>query len=241
MILLIKYINPEIFMASIKLDTTIKEYQNFIKEVYGLPNDRYFGLSNMLTNVERFTMRSLKGIRKDDKKKTKINLLVSFSWLISIMNQLHIDIENETWKRFPYLCSYCASCSCSCKEKRIEERQKVFIDEKKRPKTLEEFQVMFNKIYPAEKRSIEHAGVHLAEEVGEFSEAILIYRGGHKDEDFKNVELEAADLISCFMSVFNSLEISIAKELSIMFSNNCHSCKNVPCTCNFTDIIGFKS
>lgn len=228
-------------MPFVKPNTTIKEYQAFVKEIYGLPNDRYFSLADMLSNVERFIMRGLKGIRKNDKEKTKINLLISFSWFTSMINQLHIGIEDEIWKRFPYLCSYCATCPCSCKEKRLERRQKVFVNEKKRPKTLEEFQNMFNKIYPAEKRTIEHSGVHLAEEVGEFSEAILTYRGGHKDEDFKSVELEAADLFSCFVGVFNSLGMSVAKELSIMFSENCHVCKNSPCTCNFTDITKFKS
>lgn len=228
-------------MASVKEGTTIKEYQDFIKEVYGLSNDRYFNVGDMLTNVERFIMRGLKGIRKGDEEKTKINLLISLSWFMSMMNQLHIDIENESWKRFPYLCSYCADCPCSCKEKRPEERRKVFRDESKRPKTLEEFQIMFNKIYPAEKRTLEHAGVHLAEEMGEFSEAILTFRGAHKDGDFENLELETADLLSCFMSVFSSLEMNVAKELSVMFSNNCHVCKNAPCTCNFVDITQFKS
>jgi len=33
----------------------------------------------------------------------------------------------------------------------------------------------------------------------------------------------------------------MAKELSIMFSNNCHICKNAPCTCSFIDITKFKS
>lgn len=228
-------------MASVEPNTTIKEYQAFVQGVYGLPNDRYFSVADMLANVQRFIMRGLKGIRKGDKEKSKINLLISFSWFISTMNQLHIEIEGEIWKRFPYLCSYCASCPCSCKEKKFEERQKVFTDEKKRPKTLEEFQNMFGKIYLPEKRSIEHAGVHLAEELGEFSEAILTYRGGHKDEDFESVELEAADLFSCFMGVFNSLGMSVAKELSVMFSKNCHVCKNAPCTCNFIDITKFKS
>ena len=228
-------------MASIKQDTTIREYQNFVKEVYGLSNDRYFGLWDMIINMERFMMRGLKGIRKNNKEKTKVNLLISFSWFMSIMNQLHIDIENEVWKRFPYLCSYCASCPCFCKEKKIEERQNMSVNENKRPRTLEDFQNMFNKIYPAEKRTIEHAGVHLVEEAGEFSEAILTYRGGHKDEDFKNVELEAADLLSCIMSVLNSLGMSLAEGLSSMFSNNCHACKNAPCTCNFKDITDFES
>ena len=228
-------------MASVKQNTTIKEYQNFIKEVYGLPNDRYFSLWDMTTNMERFVMRGLKGIRKEIKEKTKINLLIALSWFMSIMNQIHIDIEDEVWKRFPYLCSYCGSCPCSCKEKKIERRQDVSVDEKKRPRTFEEFQNMFDKIYPSGRRTLEYEGVHLAEEVGEFSEAILTYRGGHKDGDFQNVELEAADLFSCIMSVFNSLSMSVAKELSVMFSNNCHVCKNAPCICNFRDITDFKS
>ena len=195
----------------------------------------------MITNVERFVMRGLKGIRKKDREKTRINLLIAFSWFTSMMNQLHIDMETEVWKRFPYLCSYCASCPCSCKEKKIEKREKVFIDENKRPKTLEEFQNMFDKIYPTEKRTIEQAGVHLAEEMGEFSEAVLAYRGGHEDKSFNNIELEAADLFSCIMGVFNSLKMNIAEEISIMFSNNCHVCKNAPCTCSFKEVTNFKS
>lgn len=228
-------------MASVQLNTTIREYQTFVKEVYGLSNDRYFSTQDMLTNVERFVTRGLKGIRMGDKEKTKINLLISISWFMSMMNQLHINIENEVWKRFPYLCSYCALCPCFCKEKKLLERQKVFIDKKKRPKTLKEFQKMFLQIYPPQTRTIEHAGVHLAEEIGELSEAILTYRGAHKDKDFESIKLEAADLFSCFMGVFNSLGISIAKELSVMFSNNCHVCKNAPCTCSFIDIARFKS
>ncbi len=228
-------------MASLKRNTTIKEYQNFTKKVYGLSNDRFFSLWDMITNMERFMMRGLKGIRKKDREKTKINLLIAFSWFISIMNQLHVDIESEVWKRFPYLCSYCAVCPCSCSEKKCKKRKKVSINKGKKPKTLEEFQNMLNKIYPAEKRTIEHTGVHLAEEAGEFSEAILTYRGGHEDKDFKNIELEAADLFSCIMGVFNSLGMNVAKELSVMFSNNCHVCKNAPCTCNFKDITNFKS
>jgi len=228
-------------MASVKQNITIKEYQNFVKHVYGLPNDRFFSLWDMLTNVERFIMRGLKGIRKEDQDKTKYNLLISFSWLMSIMNQFHIDLESEIWKRFPYLCSYCASCPCSCEKNKSEKKCKTFIDEKKHPKTLEDFQIMFNKIYPSKTRTLEHAGIHLAEEIGEFAEAILTYRGEHKERDFKNILIEAADLISCFCGVFNSMNKSIAKELSIIFSNNCHICKNAPCTCNFTTISRLRS
>lgn len=228
-------------MPSVKLTTSIKEYQQFVQEVYGLPNDRYFSLQDKLTNVERFITRGLKGIRKGDVERIKLNLIIAFSWSMAVVNQFHIDIEEEVWKRFPYLCSYCATCPCSCKAKKIQTRQAVIIDENKRPKTLEDFQKMFNQIYPASGRTLDQAGIHLVEEMGEVAEAIFTYHGNHNDEDFKKVILECADLLSCFIGVFNSLDINLAKELSIMFEDNCHVCHQAPCVCNFVDITQFKS
>lgn len=228
-------------MASIKRDTTITKYQDFVREVYSLNNDRYFNTENMLTQIQRFTMRGLKGVRKKDREKIKINLLVALSWFISLLNQLHVEIEGEVWKRFPYLCSYCASCPCTCKNKRPEKRPKLVGDETKRPKSLEEFQIMFKEVYPPKERTLEDAGVHLAEELGEFSEAILSYRGKHNDIDFENILLEAADLFSCYLTVFESVGINVAEELSKIFSDNCHVCKKSPCECSFEDIMGFKS
>ena len=150
-------------MAQVKLNTTIKEYQQFVQDIYGLSNSRYFSVQDMLTNTERFMTRGLKGIRKGDNEKTKLNLIISFSWFMSMLNQLHIDIEEEVWKRFPYACSYCASCPCECKAQKIQTRQKVTIDKNKRSKTMKEFQKMFNEIYPASARTLDHAGVHLVE------------------------------------------------------------------------------
>ncbi len=101
-------------MASIKRDTTITGYQHFVKEVYGLNNDRYFNTEDMLTQIQRFAMRALKGIRKNDREKTELNLIISLNWFVSLINQLHIKLEEEVWQRFPYLCSYCATSPCSC-------------------------------------------------------------------------------------------------------------------------------
>jgi len=229
-------------MPSVKRDSTIKEYQNFTKEVYGLPNDRQFSAWEMLSNVQRFLTRGLKGIRKKDNDKSKINFLISFSWLVSLMNQLRIDLEDEIWKRFPYLCSHCRNCPCVCKEKHITERhQNILRNEAKRPKTLTEFQNMFEKIYPSKKRTTEHAGIHLAEELGELSEAMLVYHGSHQNEDFEKIPLEAADVFSLYMDVFNSLKINMANELSGLFYDNCHVCHKAPCQCAFTFITKFES
>jgi len=228
-------------MAQVKPNTTIREYQQFVQDVYGLSNSRYFSLQDMLVNIERFVTRGMKGIRKRDDQKTKLNLMIALSWFMSMQNQLHIDIEDEVFNRFPYVCSYCALCPCACKAQKVQERRFITVDQEKRPKTLEEFQKMFNAIYPASSRTLDHAGVHLAEEMGEIAEAVLIYRGGHGDRDFENVMLECADFVSCLMGVFNSLGINLAKELSVEFSENCHVCKKAPCQCNFNTIMQFKS
>ena len=228
-------------MASVKQDTTIREYQAFVEGVYGKSNDRFFTLWDMVSNFERFMTRSLKGIRKNNSEKTKINLLITLSWFMSTMNQLHIDLEDKVWKRFPYLCSYCGTCPCSCKKEKLTKRRKIIREGKMKPRTLEEYQNMFEKIYPSKKRTVEHAGIHLAEEAGEFSEALLTYYGGHRNIDFKNLEIEAADFFSCLMTLSNSLKINLAKELSKIFSKNCHVCKNAPCTCSFRSITTFKS
>ncbi|MFH1671606.1 MAG: MazG-like family protein [Candidatus Portnoybacteria bacterium] len=228
-------------MAFIKKNTTIKEYQDFIKEVYGLNNDRFFNTEGMLTQIQRFTTRALKGIRKGDKGKIRLNLLISLSWYNSLLNQLRIKIEEDIWKRFPYSCSWCSNCPCSCLKIHPKTRKKVRIENSKKPKTLEAFQEMFNKIYPKEKRTLQDAGIHLAEELGEFSEAISLYRGRRLEKDFEKITIEAADLFSCFMGVFNSMGVNYVEELAKTFSKNCHVCKKAPCQCSFPEIMGFKS
>ncbi|MFH1229852.1 MAG: MazG-like family protein [Candidatus Aenigmatarchaeota archaeon] len=228
-------------MTKVEQETTIRDYQSFVDEIYGLSNDRHFSLGNMLSNIERFTMRGLKGVRKKDYVKTKINLLISLSWFMSLLNRLHIDLEDAVWKRFPYTCSYCASCPCSCKENKVKSRIKVVADNSKKPATLNDFQIMFKNIYPPEKRTVEHAGIHLAEELGEFSESIMIYMGEHKDQLFENVVLESADIFSCIIGMFNSLDINLARELSETFNDNCHVCHKSPCECSFSSVVNYLS
>lgn len=92
----------------------IKDLQGFVEKVYGVPDDRIYSLWDLLVQEERFAMRALKGIRQDDIQKVRHNLLISLSWLMSIANRLHIDIDEETWQRFPGLCSYCGKQPCAC-------------------------------------------------------------------------------------------------------------------------------
>ncbi len=206
-------------MASFKKTGSLGDLQQFIAEVYAVPDDRLYSIWDLLTQEQRFAMRSLKGIRKGDMKKLRINLLIALSWIMAIGNRLHIDLEDETWRRFPGLCSYCGKQPCICHETKPESRLSTMGNAGPRPTSLQDMQVMFQKIYPAGNRTLADAGVHLAEEVGEVSEAIHI-----------------ADFISCIFGVANSANMNMAEALRTMYANNCHVCHESPCSCKFSDV-----
>ncbi len=228
-------------MAALNTHPSFGDYQEFVQAVYGASNLRNFSVDDMVANITRFSMRGLKGIRKNDAEKIKMNLVIALSWFMSLMNQFDINIGDSVWQRFPYLCSYCGECPCACKTKKVQKRLKIKVNDKRRPKTINGFQQMFNDLYPAKGRTLEHAGIHLAEEVGELSEAILMFRGQHSPEIFEQFKLEASDLISCIMGVFNSAGIDYEKTLVQMFSVGCHECHKTPCACEYNHVVNYKS
>lgn len=228
-------------MASFKKSGTIRDFQEFIATVYALPDDRLYSIWDLLTHEQRFSMRALKGIRKNNVEKIKTNLLISLSWLMAIANRLHINVEDEVWMRFPKRCSYCGRPSCECKAIKASSRARFRRDDTLRPKSLEAFQEMFNDIYPPESRTLADAGVHLAEEVGEVSEAIHNFLGQHQQNQFDEIKLEIADLVSCIFGVANSAHIDIAEELGTMYSDNCHVCHRAPCICSFSEVSKIKT
>ncbi len=230
---------PQIY--SFQADGSFQDLQDFGKKVYSVPDDRMFSLSDLLSNQERFIMRALKGMRKGNTEKLKKNLLIGGSWLIEIANRMHIDLEDSLWERFPGVCSYCGNAPCICKSIKQEQRKKVRVDASKRPRSVAAFQQMFNTIYPQASRTIYEAGVHLAEEIGEVSEAIHAYSGEHKAEQFSAIEDEIADEFSCIMGVANSAGIDVAQGYAEMYYQNCHVCHEAPCVCNFSFITKFNS
>lgn len=225
---------------SIDPSGTLEDFQGFINMVYGVPDDRLYSVWDLLSQLQRFAMRALKGIRQGNAERLRLNLLVSFSWMMAIGNRLHVDLQEEVFERFPGACSYCGQKPCACKNIRPAKRKKIESDAYSYPRTLEEMQEMFRKIYPPEERTLAEAGVHLAEEVGEVGEAIHNYFGEHKGEQFAEVRLEMADFISCIFGIANSAGISISQELSAMYRENCHVCHHAPCDCTFRDVVKLK-
>lgn len=223
-------------MAKFLRSQSLGEFQKLIELVYRLPDDRLYSIWDLLSQQQRFTMRALKGIRKQDTEKVKINLLIAFSWCLAVSNRLHINVEEEVWQRFPGVCSYCSQSPCVCKAKKTKKREKIKPKVSLKPKSLGENQQLFQDIYPAQSRTLADAGVHLAEEMGEVSEAIHNFLGQHSNEQFDEVRLEIGDYISCLFGVANSAKIYVAEELEKIYYDNCHVCHQAPCLCSFTSV-----
>ncbi|MBI2013746.1 MAG: hypothetical protein HYS87_02895 [Candidatus Colwellbacteria bacterium] len=220
---------------------SLADFQRFIHKVYAMPDARLYSLEDLLTHQQRFAMRAIKGIRKGKKIKIEFNLIIALAWLMAIANRLYVDLETRVWERFPNLCSYCGERTCVCKVMKVKKRIKIKPRRSQKPKSVAEFQAMFENIYPSNTRTLDHAGIHMAEEVGEISEAVHNFMGEHKGAQFSDIEFEMADLVSCIMGVANSAHIDIASTLSKMFSNGCHVCHKAPCTCRFSEVANIKT
>lgn len=220
---------------------SLHDYQQLMKTIYTRSGDRLFSVSDLVAQQQRFTMRALKGIRKNDKEKLRRNLLIAFCWGMAIPNRYELDIDNLVWNRFPMMCSYCGRKPCACKKLKPKTRAKITKNNSERPGSIRQMQDMFEAIYPAKSRTLEHAGVHLAEEVGEVSEAVHAHMAEHKKRQIGEIKEEVADFISCIFGVANSAGIDIEKESVKMFANNCYICHHLPCTCTMAFINKFKS
>ena len=228
-------------MNQVRPDQSLQQFQSGVAAMYGLADDRHYSIFDLLTQLQRFTMRVLKGIRKGDDEKLRTNLLISCTWLMAIANRLHINVEDQVWERFPALCSYCGLAPCKCKKIHPEKRAEIKHDHSQRPANIKGFQEMFRSVYPPESRTLLDAGVHLAEETGEVSEAIHNFLGQHLQKQFDEIEKEIADYVSCLFGVANSASIDIAPALHDMFKDGSHVCHRTPCTCTFSEVTAFRS
>jgi len=237
---------------------SLHKFQKMVWDIYGVADDRLYSNWDLISNMERFTMWGLKGIRKGKigdiniqaKNKAgsdnpaesfsqtfstaglKFNLLVAAAWLFALCSRLHIDLEKQVWQRYPGCCPYCGLAPCQCakwKNPKIKKNK----SNKSKPSTLAGLQKRMDEIYPNQNRSLEHAGVHWAEELGELSEAWHLFQGTHKKKHFIQLEKEAADYFSHFLTVANSAGFDFAQEFYKLIPGKCHVCNKKQCICNY--------
>jgi len=223
-------------MAKFLQTDSLADFQKLTDVLYTAPDDKLFSLFDLVSILARYSMRTIKGIRKGDMVLTKDSLLKALSWLMTVANRLKIDLDQALWKRFPGVCSYCGDAPCVCQERHVKKRVKIREEHGKKPRTLEATQSKMAEIYPRASRTLEHAGIHLAEEMGEVSEAIRRHYSAPEEKHFASIKSELADYLSCLYNIANSADINVAEELAHRYHNNCYDCHTVPCSCDPTKV-----
>jgi NTP pyrophosphatase (non-canonical NTP hydrolase) len=176
-------------------------------------------------------------------------LCKALGWFFPLIAKFNVrSIEELVYRKYPYVCPYCRKCphdESICKnihgEKTVDHKslKNFYIkNQNKKPKTLDEWQLMFQEIYPRStyddnSRSI----LGLFEEIGEFAEAFRVF-----DRHPKYFAGEAADVFSYLMGVANEHAIrqkvknpdytfSFGKEFILRYPGLCKHCGFHICVC----------
>ena len=75
--------------------------------------------------------------------------------------------------------------------------------------------------------------MHLAEEIGELSEAIRNFFAVHSDEAFNNIAEEIVDIFANLLGTANCLDFDVAALLADYYKDGCPKCQQCPCRCGY--------
>ena len=193
---------------------TIKELQ----AVLGMPEEITFGKgwneANHLLHVVGTWAKVCEALRKQKNDKIIELLPLLFRRLLVFATMMKVDLEEAAWHKYPGVCPSClASEDCNCiRQKKTfngkEVMAKFHTNLGSRPKTLDEWQDMFGRIYGKVNRISwkEIIWYHFEEEVGEVADAYNFL--GHEQ-----LENELADAFAWLLSFCNRMEVRLARLL----------------------------
>lgn len=210
------------------------EFQDFNKKLYEIVDDRNYDITDLHSYLLRHVTHILKAVRKGRHENTKYHLCMALSWALAIANRFHIDVSHEMWNRFPGVCPYCTFAPCSCKHRAHERKLSAASAQTEAPASLSDYQRMFSTIYP--NNSTQDSAMHLAEEVGELSEAIRIYLATHSEDWFNKSVEELVDVIANLFGIATCLGYDLGIESALYFKSGCPKCTQVPCGCGYVSM-----
>lgn len=176
------------------------------------------------------------------KKREGIDLIdalcKALGWYFPLMAKLRVrSVEEIIYRKYPFACPYCRLCphqdlmckttkgaSSTVDHKALRKRYEA--NRSRRPSTLDEWQGMFQQIYPRAPDDKARSTLGLFEELGELAEAVRVY-----DRYPKYFVGEAADVFSYLMGIANELTVRQAVEGETPFSLEEEFLKRYPGLC----------
>jgi len=191
-----------------------------------------------------------------DRKKKREELTVedalckALGWYFPLLAKLKVvSVEELVFRKFPYACPYCRSCPHDdriCKTVRGTGKtvdhdavvKKYDENLAKKPRTLAEWQKMFNEIYPRTFTEVSsgRSSIGLLEELGELAEAVRVF-----EKHPKYFAGEAADIFSYIMGIANEHSLKVEaeqggkfdfdSEFLLRYPGLCTQCGHQVCVC----------
>jgi NTP pyrophosphatase (non-canonical NTP hydrolase) len=230
---------------------TLDDWYKLLNSIY-IGQNYYRSVESVLAHI--FEVSGGLSVFQTEKQKPGVDpkefLAKTLGWWMALCGKIRIrSIEKIIWTKFPYVCPYCRllphnpyQCkSARKKSKTIEWKalQQIARDNiEKKPRTLSEWQIMFNDIYPRSDPTAYHYNFgRLAEELGELAEAVRLLPVSHSY--FMN---EAADVFAWLMGQANQIELLIASDdhefgafmtqaLLKEYPSKCRVCSSRVCKC----------
>jgi nucleoside phosphorylase/NTP pyrophosphatase (non-canonical NTP hydrolase) len=157
-----------------------------------------------------------------DRKKKREDITIvdalckSLGWYFPLLAKFRVvSVEELVYRKFPYTCPYCRALphrDVICKTTQGTEssvnhhalNEHYHRNNMQRPRRLNEWQLMFDRIYPRDLNSIGvgRSSLGLLEEVGELAEAVRVF-----DKHPKYFAGEAADVFSYIMGMANEYQL----------------------------------
>lgn len=165
-------------------------------------------------------------------------LCKALGWYFPLLAKLKVrSAEELIFRKFPYACPYCRRAPHEdrvCKTVKGTEstvdhdalRRVYEANESKRPRTLDQWQLMFQAIYPRSTSDAARSTLGLFEELGELAEAVRVF------ERFpKYFAGEAADIFSYLMGLANEYALRLEQETGESFNLHDEFLKRFPGLC----------
>jgi NTP pyrophosphatase (non-canonical NTP hydrolase) len=203
-------------MADIPLDDLYKMLAHIYKEQNAIRSpaatfSHFVEVCGMLTIHDR---------RKKREGASVVDALCrALGWYFPLMAKFRIQsVEDLVFRKFPYACPYCrlaphedGPCKLVKGTKSTvnhEELRRLWQkNQNKKPQSLNEWQQMFQYIYPRSTSDTGRSTIGLLEELGELAEAIRVY-----DQHPMYLLGEAADTFSYLMGIANEHQLKLEME-----------------------------
>lgn len=230
-------------------DLDLDELYYLVAFIYGGQNARRNAYETFAHLVEACGMVAIDYRKKGRERFTTVEALCkALGWYFPLLAKFQVrSVEDLLFRKFPYVCPYCGLApheESVCKEARgkraeIDQnflRRAYLANQRRRPRTLDDWQQMFQAIYPRTAGESERNILGLFEELGEFAESIRVFSASPRY--FLG---EAADVFSYLMGIANEAAMreaaggrqpfSLEAAMLANYPGLCKSCGMAICTC----------